>query len=363
MTLDDGGMTTSDKPGLTPSGLRWRLSVHDAVFPVLPLAGILSVAQEQGWNVSELFPSFGAQDGQPDARYSYADAREGILRSLHRARGLYLAVNSGARKALPHLGAIGPGFVAHRTLGEALRFGLGFQLVAGSMLDLQFHDDGRESWLAAHSLFDDPELRAFLDIDHLATVANALRQMQPHGPSLFNRIELSCVAPSLRDSLADLFGAPVSFGRPISRLVFQAGALERPQLLYSTVGIELARQACERELAIRGVALQGNGKLRKRLYDANGRLLPLAKVASDLDMSPRNLQRALARDGLRYSHLLAEQQRQEAQRLLEKGLSTAAVAEALEFSDQRSFVRAFERWTGMSPAAWRSRRAGPAGSG
>jgi len=349
-------MTTHDKTGLTPVGLPWKLSVHDAVFPVLPLAGVLTIAQEQGWNVSELFPSLQAHDGQPDARYSYADAREGILRSLHRARGLQLAVNSGARKAIPHLGAIGPGFAAHRTLGEALRFGLGFQLVAGSMLDLQFHDNGQEYWLAAHRLFDDPELSAFLDIDHLATVANSLRQLQPHGPSLFNRIELNCVAPSLRDSLSDLFGAPVSFGHPISRLVFQAGALERPQLLYSTFGIELARQACERELAMRGIALQANGNLRKRMYDANGRLLPLAKVASDLDMSPRNLQRALARDGLRYSHLLAEQQRQEAQRLLESGLSTAAVAEALEFSDQRSFVRAFERWTGQSPATWRRLR-------
>ncbi|HYP81827.1 helix-turn-helix domain-containing protein [Variovorax sp.] len=353
MTDDDEAMTPDDKAGLTPGGLGWKLSVHDAVFPVLPLAGILTIAQEQNWNIAELFPSLSAQDGLPDARYSYAEAREGILRSLYRARGLQLAVNSGARKALPHLGAIGPGFAAHRTLGEALRFGLSYQLVAGSMLDLRFHEDGRECWLAAHSRFDDPELRDFLDIDHLATVANALRQLQPHGPPLFNRVELSCVAPSLRDSLADLFGANVTFGHPISRLVFQPGALDRPQLLYSALGIELARQACERDLAMRSLTLQRAGTLRKRLYDASGRLLPLSRVADDLDMSPRNLQRALAREGLRYSDLLDEQRREEAQRLLHAGHSTAQVAEKLEFSDQRSFVRAFERWTGLSPAAWR----------
>jgi len=352
MTADDDNMTPDDNPGLTPLGMSRALSVDDAVFPLLPLAGILTVAQTQGWNIAELFPSLDAQQGQPDARYSYAEAREGILRSLHRARGLGLAVNSGALKALPHLGAIAPGFVSHRTLGDALRFGLDYQLVAGSLAEVELQGDGRESWLTTHSRFDDQELADFLAIDHLATVANVLRQMQPTGPPLFNRMELSAVTPSLRDSLSDLFGTGVSFGHPVSRLVFTPGALERPQLLYSTVGIELARQACERELAMRGLAIRGSA-LRRKLYDASGRLLPLARVASDLDMSPRNLQRALAREGLRYSDLLDEQRREEAQRLLMSGLSTVQVAEKLEFSDQRSFVRAFERWTGLSPAAWR----------
>ena len=63
-----------------------------------------------------------------------------------------------------------------------------------------------------------------------------------------------------------------------------------------------------------------------------------------------------AREGIRHSALLEEQQKKRAQEMLMRGAATSAVAEMLAFSDQRSFVRAFERWTGESPAAWRKRQ-------
>ena len=42
--------------------------------------------------------------------------------------------------------------------------------------------------------------------------------------------------------------------------------------------------------------------------------------------------------------------------VLMRGLPTREVSEALAVSDPRSFVRAFARWTGQSPAAWRKAR-------
>src|SRR5262245_35432744 len=111
------------------------MSIHDEVLPVHPFTGLLAVCREQGWRPEALFPWFGSGTGLLQ-RCSYAQAREGILAAVHRQRSLEVAVMSGARKSIPNLGMMGLGMMSHGTRGEALRFGLGYQSVAGSMLKL-----------------------------------------------------------------------------------------------------------------------------------------------------------------------------------------------------------------------------------
>jgi AraC-like DNA-binding protein len=146
-------------------------------------------------------------------------------------------------------------------------------------------------------------------------------------------------------------------------MVFSASALEQRLSMHNKASVEISRQACERELAARGLGAAGGAApadtgLQRHLYDVQGRLLPLPIAAETMGLSLRSLHRALSRAGIRYSELHEQQQRQRAEQMLARGLPTIAVAEALQFSDQRSFVRAFERWTGVSPATWRRQQQG-----
>ena len=363
MTGDATSMTLNANPGFSQQGTTRKPTIHDRVFPVHPFAGVLAVAQEQDWTDPGLFPSFNTRGGadQPTQPYcSYAEARESLQRALHRHHSLELAILSGARKSLPHLGVMGLGLMSHATLGGSLEFGMRYQLVAGSMLHLRLAQDGAEASIVADELFDDPEMRPFLAIDHLATALNSIRQVTMAPLGVLKRVELAFDAPSLHSGLAELFGAPVVFGAACSRIVFDAAHLAQRLHFHNTASVEVSRQACEQELAARGLGqglgLSDNG-LRERLFDAQGRLLPLPAVAASMGLSLRSLHRAMAREGIRYSDLHEQQGRQRAERLLLGGMPTSAVAEALQFSDQRSFVRAFERWTGLSPAAWRKLRA------
>lgn len=354
-------MTTTATPGLAPSGQTRKPTIHDPVFPVHPFAGVLAVAEEQAWSDAQLFPSFQRTHMPAEqAPYcSYTEARESIQRALHRHRGLELAVLSGARKSLPHLGAMGLGLMSQATLREALTFGMHYQLIAGSMLQLRLEHDEREAWIVAESLFDDPEMRPFLDIDHLATALNVIRHvmLQKPGARLIKRLELAFDAPSLGSALSDLFDAPVRFNQPCSRIVFDVAALEQRLFFSNRSSAEISRQACERELAALGLC-SGQQSLQQQLFDSQGRLRSLPAVADSMGLSLRTLHRSLAREGIRYSELLEQQQRLRAELLLKRGLPTSAVAEDLQFSDPRSFVRAFERWTGLSPAAWRRQQQG-----
>ncbi|MFT6617113.1 MAG: AraC-like DNA-binding protein [Halopseudomonas sp.] len=77
-------------------------------------------------------------------------------------------------------------------------------------------------------------------------------------------------------------------------------------------------------------------------------------VATPFNMSPRHLRRKLSETQTTYEKLLDEVRMELAIRLIEDGkLNLGRIAFELGFLDPSSFTRAFRRWTGMSPTAFR----------
>ncbi|GGC97476.1 helix-turn-helix domain-containing protein [Halopseudomonas salina] len=78
-------------------------------------------------------------------------------------------------------------------------------------------------------------------------------------------------------------------------------------------------------------------------------------VATPFNMSPRHLRRKLSETQTTYEKLLDEVRMELAIRLIQDGkLNLGRIAFELGFLDPSSFTRAFRRWTGMSPTAFRS---------
>lgn len=81
-------------------------------------------------------------------------------------------------------------------------------------------------------------------------------------------------------------------------------------------------------------------------------------VAAALQMSARTLQRRLDDEGTRFSELLDVVRERTARRLvLDATLPLGEVAYRAGFSDVATFSRAFKRWTGLPPGAFRRRQA------
>jgi AraC-like DNA-binding protein len=82
-------------------------------------------------------------------------------------------------------------------------------------------------------------------------------------------------------------------------------------------------------------------------------VLTQAAVARRLGLSAATLRRRLTAERSASFRTLSETIRERAARsLLEQHHHPNDVAEELGFSDQRSFARAFKRWTGLTPAAY-----------
>lgn len=84
--------------------------------------------------------------------------------------------------------------------------------------------------------------------------------------------------------------------------------------------------------------------------------LSLENVADRMDAHARTLQRRLARVDLSYQQLVDEVRLGLARRLLDSSSETLfETAIKLGYADPAHFSRAFNRWTGMSPRAYRIR--------
>jgi len=144
------------------------------------------------------------------------------------------------------------------------------------------------------------------------------------------------------------------FDRPVHRLVFPARELDLPLVSADPAAKRLAKDQLERELA--SLAEAGViARVRAALAEGTPTIVELAK---QLKMSPRTLKRRLAEHGTTYSALRDDQRRQRALLLLDdRSLSISEIAQRLDYTELPNFTRAFKKWTGVTPAAYRANTA------
>ena len=78
----------------------------------------------------------------------------------------------------------------------------------------------------------------------------------------------------------------------------------------------------------------------------------MSEVAAHFFLSQRTLSRRLEDEGSSFRELVDDVREGVAAELLETAkLSVESVAERLGYAEPASFIRAFKRWTGVTPAA------------
>jgi len=146
-----------------------------------------------------------------------------------------------------------------------------------------------------------------------------------------------------------LFGDDVRFGRLHNRMVLETRWLDVPLPNHHALALGL--------LEMESARLHRKMDLIQAVERAISRDLQgsqLGKVASDLNVSGRTLRRRLTDHGLTFEALLEQVRRARCMGLLgNPGLSIERITQEVGYSDVRSFRRAFKRWTGLSPSAFR----------
>lgn len=340
-------------PGKLPAGIVGR---GDRVFSARVLCGLLSWADENSIEPSDLVSGLDERD--PEMLLSYEGIREGFARARFKHGSDAVAVVTGSRKSVHHLGPLGPAQISQPTLGSAMRWGLERQFHVGSLLRMSLTTTSDEASFECHRIFDDEECGPLIDIDHMIAVYNIM-SMFNQAPIAIERVELASNGSDLGGLLRAFLNAPVILGQPSSKLVVRASMLDMPNPRFDEMTRRFWTSLWERETVDR----PGSEVASLKELIAQQREIPcITKLAERLQVSERTVHRMLAREGMDFSKIVDSHRRRLAEALLKRGLSVEAIAEELRFSDGSSFRRAFQRWTGVSPAAFKKQHASASNS-
>lgn len=161
-------------------------------------------------------------------------------------------------------------------------------------------------------------------------------------------VHLSRRTPTNPRPFQDFFGAPIRFSATEDAVLFSADWLASP-----VVREEHRRKSNSPEIA----AAPFSEFVRRQVAIGLGfGPMDAQIIAKELGMSRRHLFRRLAVEGTTCQEVIDDVKFSRARHLLEAGDAPIAdIAFALGYPDQSSFTRAFTRWSGAPPSAWRKR--------
>lgn len=151
--------------------------------------------------------------------------------------------------------------------------------------------------------------------------------------------------------------APLRFGCQHAGMLIDRQDMERP---LPTANPELSRNS--EEIAMKYLSRLDQQRLTQQVRRHIVEALPSGQIreediATKLHLSTRTLQRRLLEEGVNFGELLQTVRRELAGNYIDDSqLSISEIAYLLGFSDQANFTRAFKRWFGAAPTAWRRRR-------
>jgi AraC-like DNA-binding protein len=162
--------------------------------------------------------------------------------------------------------------------------------------------------------------------------------------------------PAEREEYAEFFACPVEFGATHNRLVYNATVL---QLTVPNASEELLQLLQERANRLLEGVSQGSG-IAARITSLlatqlTNRVPDKARIAAQIGMSERTLQRRLREEGTSFQEILDNTRHYLARELLRNtSLALNEVAMQLGFSEPSAFFRAFKKWEGCTPGQYRT---------
>lgn len=333
-------------------------AVIDGVIRVGPVAAIPRVLSELGQDPAALMGELGlARDlfEHHENTISFVDV--GRLFSLAvRCTGCpHFGLLVGQRAGVESLGVVG-------MLGRhspTLRIGL-----RNIIRHLHLHDRGAAPSLSVSGdkailayTIHLPGLEATAQMYDVAmgVACNLLHALA--GPSWRpSEVLLSRARPRDPEPYRQHFRVPIRFDAEVSGVVFSASCLERPipgrdPALYLGLQarIDALQAECESDIVaqVRRVACN-------LLLGGGGALEAVAEV---LILHPRTLNRRLKERGTSFRRIRNTLRLGLACHLLgATRMTLPSIAELLGYGDTSAFIRAFHRWTGTPPGAWRTQR-------
>lgn len=321
---------------------------------------MVGLGEEYGVSASQSLEGTGLKlSDLADERSMVRSAQElrvidNLVTALPNAHGLGL--RAGKRYQLTTFGIWAFAIISSPNLRAAFEVAARFTDLSFVLIHFSLVEDDTNAKIMMDVDHIQEHLRQFVIERHLAVLLTLTREMMGE----------ACVQPhEIRLTLGEFPAAHLSEFLDPKRIhldaetncvIYDKAALEVASPKANAATAEFCIQQCE-ELLNKRVAQSGfSGEVRGLLLRRIANVPTLEAGASHFNMSPRTFRRRLEQEGNSYRTLVEQTREGVAIELLGTAkLSVESVAERLGYAETSSFIHAFKRWTGQTPAKYRKR--------
>jgi len=328
--------------------------------PALSLA--LDIARSCNIDVEPLLKDRGIDPGRianPDSRLRL-DAVLGFFDALEAQLPETSCGLRAYRYWTPNvLGVLGHAWLTSRTLRAAFERLARFSRILSEGAKVNLQEETEEGTLSLQIRFSNPELAPFLRMDGTQAMLLSMTRALAGRDFTPTRIRLAHPPPRVRGAYRALFQCPVEFHAKYCEFVIPL-AVADAAVAPSPTQLEQLHD----RLVLEYLAGMDERNIEERTKMAILEQLPSGRVtdatiAQSLYMTPRTLQRRLKEEGTTFKQLLTEVRSELAEQYLRQGrYSLSEISFLLGFSELSAFSRAFKRWKGIAPSAFRTVQTG-----
>jgi AraC-like DNA-binding protein len=354
--------------------MRLPTPLHPMPIPFITLPNWVKAAAQCGFNIAPIFREVGIDTDLIHLESATVEAP--LLQQVMEAcvarpasSGQHFPFVLGETFAFDYLPDIDTFLATSPSLREAFRVFEWVRELINPLIRVDLRVAGDEAQVILNlgdgPAAEGPTVAYFREATFASIVKFGRRLLGPDAS--FLRLELRHARPAHGDAYTDYFRVPVLFGRPDNLLALDAALLDRPldgtfPTLHRQAEYRVEQRLKQVPFPAAPAAAEGSPVAAiEQAFAAQPALLGqgIERMAAALGLHPRTLQRRLADGGHGYAELQDRARFRLATALLgDRALDLETISERLGCSDRRSFTRAFSRWAGCSPSAFRERGRG-----
>jgi AraC-like DNA-binding protein len=264
----------------------------------------------------------------------------------------------GSRIPLSAYGMYGFALVCSPTIREYFQVAVKYHKLATPLLSMSWREENDcVSWvLEKNPLVAHPDsLVRFLLEQHLTQLATHLRTVVEPGCCHPIRAALPYAPPRHLNLYKRYIGCDLKFGQAVCELTYAKSILsEKPHMAHRLTS-KLMWDTCDRILGEVKTSIGVAGEVYQIIASTPGHSPTMEMVADRLATTVRTLHRRLHAESVSFTQIIDDVRCNLAKEYLRSTkLSIDDISELVGFSEAANFRHAFHRWTGGTPANFRS---------
>lgn len=319
------------------------------------LTQLVTLMKQQGFSAEQVLANSHIDERlfQQKGRISPLQYHQIVENALELSKDPLLGIKQGQSLNISSHGFLGFAAMAADDLNQALSLAIRYAKTRTLLADLRFHKEDDSAVIQISRLAAMPATFPFVVENIISSFIGAARFLVSQHEPLSAVVKLSCSPQTDPLEYERLLGVPVLFDQPYNQICIPEFLLETPVSTANATSRGLAETECEKLLA--ELDQQQDLVTRIRYQLDKMRAFPtLPVIAKAMNSSPRTINRQLAQLNTTYQHILDEARREKAIDLLKHSkTSIEQIATQLGYNDPSNFGRAFRRWLGQSPRAFR----------